>query len=191
MKRLALRSAAIVFCMGALGSGRADPPGAAGIRGELSKEFAEVEKKLVDLAAALPPEKYSWRPADGVRSVSEVYAHVAAANYYVPGFLGVQPPPGFDPRMEKTVADKAKVVQALKKSFENVRRALDPLSDSDLERKVMLFGREVTLRSAYLMLLNHAHEHMGQSIAYARMNGVTPPWTAVESPPTPGRKPSR
>jgi uncharacterized damage-inducible protein DinB len=167
------------FSVSARGQSSSAAP--AGIRAELASDFSDVEKKLVDLAGAIPQEKYGWRPGAGVRSVSEVYMHVAGGNYYILSFAGVKPPETFDRGMEKSVTERAKVVEALHRSFDHVRTALAATSDADLDRKVKLFGRDATVRSAYVLLLNHAHEHMGQSIAYARMNGVTPPWS--EAPP--------
>jgi uncharacterized damage-inducible protein DinB len=155
-------------------------PSASGPRAELVKQCNEVEKKFVDLAQAMPQEKYGWRPGEGVRSVSEVYMHVVGANYFIPSFAGVKPPEGLSRDMEKTVTEKAKVVEMLKKSFEHVRQALLSKSDADLDSPGKLFGQETTVRDVMLTTVTHMHEHLGQSIAYARMNGVVPPWTAAE-----------
>jgi len=157
----------------------------AGLKAELLAELTGVEKKLVDLAQAVPAEKYGWRPGDGVRSVSEVYMHVAGANFMLPSLMGVKPPEGIDPGMEKTVTDRAKVVEMVKKSFDHTRKAVESTPLADFDKKIKYFGREGTVRSLFLLLVNHAHEHMGQSIAYARINGVTPPWSAVEEKPAP------
>jgi len=155
-------------------------PSASGLRAELVKQCNEVEKKFVDLAQAMPQEKYGWRPGEGVRSVSEVYMHVVGANFFIPKFAGVKPPEGLSRDMEKTVTEKAKVVKMLKESFEHVRQALLSKSDADLDSPAKLFGQETTVRDVLLTTVTHMHEHLGQSIAYARMNGVVPPWTAAE-----------
>ena len=192
MKRIP-RAVPLVLLAGGLAAGLGGQPSPApsGFRGELAAEYSDVEKKLVDLAGAVPQAKYGWRPGDGVRSVSEVYMHVAAGNYYVLSFVGVKPPDGFDRGFEKSTTDRAKVVEAMKKSFEHLRRSLQATSDADLERKIKLFGQEATVRSAYLRLLNHANEHLGQSIAYARVNGVTPPWSEADPPSPPAKSPAR
>jgi uncharacterized damage-inducible protein DinB len=154
----------------------ADP--ATGFRGEYIAEVDSVGKKLLDLANAVPAEKYSWRPASGVRSVGEVYVHVAGGNYLIPSFMGVKPPEGINRDMEKTVTEKTKIIDLLKKSLENVKTMAAGMSAADLDKKVKAFGgREVTQRQLMLIILNHMHEHLGQSIAYARSNGVTPPWS--------------
>jgi uncharacterized damage-inducible protein DinB len=160
----------------------------AGLRGEILAEIDAVEKKLVDLAGAVPAEKFGWRPGEGVRSVSEVYMHVAGGNYFLPTFLGVKAPEGLR-GMEKSVTDKAKVIDALKQSFDHVRKVLRETPDAQWEDKVKLFGRvDTSKRGVFLTLLNHAHEHLGQSIAYARSNGVAPPWSEAAEAPKPAAK---
>jgi uncharacterized damage-inducible protein DinB len=155
-----------------------------GYRAEVISDIEGIGKKLVDLATAMPAEKYGWRPAPGVRSVSEVYMHVVGANYLLPSFLGAKLPEGFDREMEKSVTDKAKVIEWLKKSIENAKAAVLSASDADLDKKVKAFGREMTERRVLMIVQTHMHEHLGQSIAYARSNGVTPPWSeAGEQPP--------
>ena len=155
-----------------------------GYRAEVISDIEGIGKKLVDLATAMPAEKYAWRPAPGVRSVSEVYMHVVGANYLLPSFLGAKLPDGFDREIEKTVTDKAKVIEWLKKSIDNAKAAVSSASDADLDKKVKAFGREMTERRVLMIVQTHMHEHLGQSIAYARSNGVTPPWSeAGEQPP--------
>lgn len=157
---------------------------------EISKELADVEKKLVGLAEAMPAERYGWRPAEGVRSVSEIYVHVAGGNYMLPTILGIKRPEGMVARdMEKTITDKAKVIDALKTSFVHARRAVESVPDADLDKSVKFFGTDKTERQMLILILNHAHEHLGQSIAYARMNGVAPPWSEG-APPAPEKKPA-
>jgi uncharacterized damage-inducible protein DinB len=152
----------------------------AGIRGEYLASIADAEDKLVRLAESTPAKKFAWRPSKGVRSTSEVFMHVAGANYVLPSFAGHKPPEGITPEMEKTVSDKAKVVATLKESFAHLRASIEKTADGDLDRKVKTWMGEVSVRQLYLMAVTHGHEHLGQSIAYARMSGVTPPWTAAE-----------
>lgn len=145
-------------------------------QGDLLANLADTEKKIVSLAEAMPQDKYSWRPAEGVRSVSEVFMHIAGANYMIPNFIGVKPPAGISRDMEKTVTDKAKVVEHLKQSFAHVRQAIE--ASTDPTKPAKLFGRDTTYNNVKLLIVTHLHEHLGQSIAYARMNKVTPPWSA-------------
>lgn len=137
----------------------------------------DTEKKLVSLAEAMPQEKYSWRPMEGVRSVSEVFMHEAGANYGFMAMMGVKPPAGVDRNAEKTVTDKAKVVEALKASFAHVRDAVNGFTDADMAKSVKMFGMTLTQEEALFIMANHMHEHLGQAIAYARTNGIVPPWS--------------
>ena len=137
----------------------------------------DTEQKLVGLAEAMPQEKYSWRPMEGVRSVSEVFMHEAGANYGFMAMMGVKPPAGVDRNAEKTVTEKAKVVEALKASFAHVRDAVNGFSDADMAKTAKMFGMTLTYEEALFIMANHMHEHLGQAIAYARMNGIVPPWS--------------
>ena len=155
------------------------PAASSGFRAEYVAEIDDVGKKLVDLAQAMPADKYSWRPAPGVRSVGEVYVHIVNGNSTLPSFLGAPRMDGVSRDSEKTVTDKAKIVELLRKSIDNVKAAAGGVTDVDLTKKVKTFGdREMTERQVLFRILNHMHEHLGQSIAYARANGVVPPWTA-------------
>lgn len=143
---------------------------------ELLANLADTEKKIVSLAEAIPADKYSWRPMEGVRSVGEVYMHIAGANYMIPAALGAKAPAGISRDMEKTVTEKAKIVDHLKQSFAHVRQAIE--SSTDNTKATKLFGRDNTHGGVKLLVITHLHEHLGQSIAYARTNKVTPPWSA-------------
>ena len=148
-----------------------------GFRGVFLSDWKDSEDKLVALAGAIPQEKYSWRPAKGVRSVSEVYIHVAGSNYFMGAPMGVKPPTGFSEKMEKTVTEKAKVLEALHASFAQVRQAVIKLSDADLSKPANVEGQQTTYEGMLFFLAAHTHEHLGQLIAYARSNGIAPPWS--------------
>jgi len=141
-------------------------------------EWVHVSRQLVSLAEAIPAEKYAWRPAPGVRSTSEVIMHAAIANFYLLNVTGPKLPADFKPdSMEKTVTAKAEVVEWLKRSLDAVKVARASVTAADLQRKVKIIGREATVDGMYLRIIVHANEHMGQLIAYARMNGIAPPWS--------------
>lgn len=149
-----------------------------GARAEFLDVIAYYEQRYTRLAAAIPADKYTWRPAEGVRSIGEVYAHVSAANYGVARALGTQPPAGLDFKAVMAAAgDKAKITQILKESFAHFRQAILAISDSDMDKPQKMFNQQTTVRGAFLMITAHFGEHLGQSIAYARVNGITPPWT--------------
>ena len=148
-----------------------------GFRAEWLHDFDDTSKKIVELAEAMPASKYNWRPGPGVRSVSEVYMHVAGGNYLLATFAGAKPPSYDTDNLEK-ISDKARVIAELKKSFEYLRMVATQGGDADLEKPIKMFGYDTTHRGALMAALNHLHEHLGQSIAYARASGVTPPWSA-------------
>ncbi len=140
-------------------------------------EWRHVSQQLIALAEATPEEKFTWRPAPGVRSASEVYMHVAYANFLLLSGTGPKMPADFKPQMVKSVTSKAEVIRWLKRSLDAVKQAHQEESPKDLERKVRMFDeRDATVDGVYLRIIVHDNEHMGQLIAYARMTGVKPPW---------------
>lgn len=149
--------------------------------------LTRVGKRLVSLAEATPADRFSWRPTDEVRKLSEVYMHVAVANDVIPSLLGAAPPKGvtfpenpfeLSPKWEAEFTSKDEVVARLRESFDYAAEALKTLSPSDLDAETQAFGSPTSKRAAVLILLSHAHEHFGQAIAYARSLGIVPPWNA-------------
>jgi uncharacterized damage-inducible protein DinB len=169
--------AVAVFPMTGLAAEPTPPP--PGVRGDLLVWISDAETKLNELAQTVPEGKFNWKPGKDIRSVGDVFMHVAAANYGIPAFLGVPAPEGFNlATYEKTLTKKADVAKAMADSFVHVKAAITNAKDADLDKPVEFFGTKTTVRGAYMIVLAHAHEHLGQSIAYARMNKITPPWTA-------------
>ena len=78
---------------------------------------------------------------------------------------------------EKTVTSKAEVIDWLKRSLDAVKNAHAAAQFVDLQRKVKINGRDATADGMYLRIIVHANEHMGQLVAYARVNGIVPPWS--------------
>jgi uncharacterized damage-inducible protein DinB len=146
-------------------------------REEFLGQFDGSAAKFVALAEAMPEEVYDWRPGEGVASVVEVYMHVARYNYMYPDQnLGMGTPVAYA-GWEEEVTDKDEALEILANSMDHVRGVLDDLSDEDLDAATSLYGREVGKWAVLLQLVTHMNEHLGQSIAYARMNGVVPPWS--------------
>jgi uncharacterized damage-inducible protein DinB len=139
-------------------------------------EWGHVSRQLIALAEAIPADKYAWRPAPGVRSTSEVIMHIAIANFYLLSVTGAKEP-DVSEGLEKTVTQKADVIAWLKRSLDAVKTARAQLKPGDLERKVKIEGKVVTVDGMYLRIIIHDNEHMGQLVAYARMNGIVPPWS--------------
>ncbi|MGA7383003.1 MAG: DinB family protein [Terriglobales bacterium] len=153
-------------------------PGVTGYRSEVLAEVMIQENKFERLAEAIPADKYSWRPSADVRSIAEVFLHVSAANYNLYKLVGTPPPEGIDLKnLEKSTSDKAKVMATLKDSYAHARKAITAMSDADLEKSFDWFGGKNTERGVLIFIVRHGAEHLGQSIAYARMIGVVPPWT--------------
>ncbi len=148
-----------------------------GFKAEAIRSLEDAETKIIALAEAMPAEKYSWKP-EGARSVGEVYLHIAMGNYFQTAMLGVPLPQGVTRESLGKISGKGEIVDALKKSYAHVHAAI--LGVSDLDKQTKLYGREGAMREAVLIIVSHNHEHLGQAIAYARMNGVVPPWTAEQ-----------
>ena len=157
-----------------------------GLMADLTRDVTELETKLMGLAKAIPADKQSWRPGAGVRSVGEVWLHVTADNYLLPAALGVAP----DPETGIKATDYATVqayearsmtrdqaVAALEKSFAHLKKAMAETPDARLDSTVKFFGQDRTVRQVWIATTTHLHEHLGQAIAYARSNGVVPPWS--------------
>jgi uncharacterized damage-inducible protein DinB len=164
-------------------------PGLTGYRSEVLAEVMVQEDKFVRLADAVPADKYTWRPAPDVRSFSEVFLHVAAANYNIYKLVGTPPPAGFNVQgYDKSTTDKAKVIAALKDSFAHAKAAIKAMPDADLDKSRDWFGGKNTQRGILLFVVRHAAEHLGQSIAYARVAGIVPPWTEDAQKKQPEKK---
>jgi uncharacterized damage-inducible protein DinB len=146
-----------------------------GVRAELLHDLDDMQKKILSLAMAMPPEKYAWRPGRGVRSVSEVYMHIAGGNYTLVSFVGDKTM--VDTRSFERITDKTRVLEELRRSFDFLRDSIVGTTDAEMDRSIRMFGNDSTERAAFMMALNHLHEHLGQSVAYARMNGIVPPWS--------------
>lgn len=140
-------------------------------------EWKHVTSQLIALAEATPEDKFTWRPAKGVRSTSEVYMHIVEANFGLLSVTGPKMPVDLKEGMDTTVTAKADVIKWLKRSMEAVRAAHAAEKPGDLQRKVHIHDRDATVDGMYLRIIVHANEHMGQLIAYARMSGVVPPWS--------------
>jgi len=135
-------------------------------------------EKVIGLAEAIPEDHYDWSPAEGVRDVKGVIFHIAGANYFFPTLVGVDMPAGIDPRnMGSTINGKEATIEALKKSYTHMINAIKSIPDERLNETKDIFGQQMTVRAALLVAFGHCEEHMGQLVAYARSNNVTPPWS--------------
>jgi uncharacterized damage-inducible protein DinB len=156
----------------------AQPP-KSGWRAEILYQLTTAEKKFTQLAEATPWDKYSWRPGTGVRSICEVFLHIAGDNYMMTEPLGAKKPAAIDYKTVENCPDsKAKVQATMKAGFEHVKNAVVATADADADAMVEIFGQKMTKRGLLIAVVEHMGEHLGQSIAYARTNGIVPPWSA-------------
>jgi uncharacterized damage-inducible protein DinB len=170
--------------MAGLVAGRTQAAPAKGaVQAELIAEIDQLGKQILSLEEAIPQEKFNWRPAPGVRSVGEVYLHIAFGNYNMGRMAFGKSPPeatGFTQdrkKWETQTTDKAAIKKIVAASFEWTKDMIKGMPDKDLDKKVDFFGHEISTRAVLLDLMGHESEHLGQSIAYARSNNVTPPWS--------------
>jgi uncharacterized damage-inducible protein DinB len=156
-----------------------------GLLGELLTDIAGVEKKVLGLARAMPDSAYAWRPAPGVRSTAEVFQHIAADNYFLPVLVAMPAPKETGitkdyktvAAYEKRTMTRDEVIAELEKSFAFLRTSMGSTTDAQLNASIDMFGQKSTTRGLWLTTATHLHEHLGQLIAYARANKVTPPWS--------------
>ena len=133
-----------------------------------------VKGRLMQLAEAMPEETYGWRPSEGVRSVGEVYVHVAQSNYYMLSLVKGEKPDMSEGEIE---SDKKNAIAMMEKAFSVIKESAAQFTEEDLNKEIEAFGMKFSVRNFMVTMIAHLHEHLGQSIAYARMNGVTPPWS--------------
>lgn len=152
----------------------------------LAGDIEQVEQKLLSLAEAIPEADWDWRPGAGVRSIGEVFMHVAADNYFIPALAGAPAPAETGVRAdsyETAVAyesremTKAQTIEALRTSFAHVRGILAAVGHDELMASYDFFGNQMSGTQVWVLTATHLHEHLGQAIAYARSNAVVPPWS--------------
>ncbi len=147
-------------------------------RDEFMRHFEQSSRKLISLSDAIPEELYTWSPGEGVMPIAQVYMHIARYNYMYPDdALGISPPDGVDLDMLESITDKEQVKLLLRQSVEHVRTHIPRMTTEDLMRPTELYRRQIAGWAVLFQLLAHMNEHVGQSVAYARMNGIVPPWS--------------
>jgi uncharacterized damage-inducible protein DinB len=143
------------------------------VQASLAKEAGTLSDKFSGLARVMAG-KYDWKPGEGVRSVSDVFNLIVEENGVLAGTLTGA---GGRGGREAPIADPDRMQEALKTSYANAQNDIQGLSDADLKAQVKIFGKEMTKEAAIRYIFGDQHEHLGQSIAYARTNGVVPPWS--------------
>lgn len=183
----------LAFCLICPPATAEDDRSSSAVQRAMVKSLDAVGRKMIALAEATPAERFDWRPTDEVRTVSEVYMHVAASNFHIPATLGAAPPEGIEipdagpyalkiqrQRWEAQIREKEAVVDMLRRSFAYAAEAIPEVTG--LDEIVAPLGFRDTKLDYLLLAASHAHEHLGQSIAYARSAGIVPPWSEVREP---------
>ena len=173
MNAVTIAAAGLIFIQLAAqppASSAAPPP--TGPQAALVNDVGNLSDKFTGLARVMAG-KYDWRPGAGVRSVGDVFNLIVAENKMLAGVLSGTPPQG----KPEPITDPAQMQEALRTSYADLRKTLSGLSQEDLNASVKLFGRDTTKQGAAFMLIMDQHEHLGQSIAYARTNNIVPPWS--------------
>ena len=155
------------------------PESAAAMKAAYLADMEVMREKYLGLADAFPQDLYTWRPMEGVRSVSEVLMLIASEGYgFAPMALGA---PTALSREESQglaeITDKAAVIDHVTKGFAYARETIEAIDPATLTGSRSLFGRERTSPELILFVAGDMHEHLGQLIAYARMNRIVPPWS--------------
>jgi uncharacterized damage-inducible protein DinB len=141
-------------------------------------DLQRMQQKFIDLANAIPADKLTWRPADGARSFAEVLLHVAGERYGILRLMGAEAPKEFDPKtFEKSTTDRTQIVAELNKSYEFAKKTIDGMSNAEFAKLLPKLGPQANAGDVVYILVSDSHEHLGQAVAYARENGIVPPWT--------------
>lgn len=143
-------------------------------------DLQAVNKKCVDLAQALPSDKLTWRPSADSRSFAEVFLHVAGERYGILSMMGATPPSGFKAKeFERSTTDRDRIVEDLNQSWKFANRTINGMSNADFAKLLPKLGPQANEGDVVYILVADAHEHLGQLVAYARQNGIVPPWTVA------------
>jgi len=146
-------------------------------KNQFNRHF-DYASRVLSLAKAMPADKYSWRPEEGVMSVEEVFTHIARYNfYYLESSLGISVPGYVDVENVESITGKKNVVAILEQSIEHVKESIKDMPVSKLKEETQMYGNTVNGQAVLMQLITHKSEHVGQSIAYARTNGIVPPWS--------------
>jgi uncharacterized damage-inducible protein DinB len=150
----------------------------AAVRDEMMRHFNESMSKVIALAAAMPAEKYTWKPSEPSMPVGHVYAHIARYNFwYLTSEMKLTAAPGIQLDTIEAMRNKDQIVALLRRSRDFVRQSVGAMSAAQLDASTTLYGRAAPQWAVLVQLVAHMNEHLGQSIAYARTNNIAPPWS--------------
>lgn len=188
MKSLILASICLVFAIGGEAGATAQAPQSSAdttapsydMKAQALLDLQGVQKKCIDLAQVLPSDKLTWRPSPDARSFAEVFLHVAGERYGILSMLGAAPPAGFTAKdFEKSTTQKDRIVEELNQSWSFTDKTINGMSNADFAKLLPKLGPQANEGDVVYILVADAHEHLGQLVAYARLNGIVPPWTTA------------
>lgn len=162
---------------------KTDPAPPAAAAADVLFSLASVESEVMQLAQAVPEEKYNWRPGPGVRTFQQVFLHIAYGNHLILTIAQGAEPDDIkkiiddNGKIEQGPINKEKTLKALTETFGEIHAYLDEVRAPALTHDMEFFDQKTTRRGILIWLDTHMGEHLGQAIAYARMNGITPPWS--------------
>ena len=181
LRNILIAAASAALLVLASANARAQAPGTSGqvaaagdVKAEVIRTIESAEGHVMALAEKFPAEKYSWHP-ENARSTGEAFIHIASGNFAYAAALGTPRPEGVTGESLAKLTDKAQIIETLKKSFAHLKAAVNGVSDP--EKTVKFRGKDTTYREIMMIAASHDHEHLGQLIAYARVNGIVPPWS--------------
>jgi uncharacterized damage-inducible protein DinB len=177
--RRALAAAGLCLTLAAPAAAQAK----SGLMADLAADVQQAKGKIMGLAKAMPDAAFDWRPDTSARSTKEVFAHIAADNYFIPTAAGATAPAesgiGDDFKTvaayEKKPRTKAELIAELEKSFVFLEQQMAAATEASLSTPSK--WPKMNKQQLWIATATHLHEHLGQLIAYARSNKVTPPWS--------------
>ena len=162
------------------------------MKGQSLVDLDAIQKKFVDLANAVPADKLTWRPSPDSRSFAEMFLHVAGERYGILSLMGAEKPAGYDRKtFEKSTTDRAQIVSELNKSYDFAKKTIGGMTNADFAKLLPKLGPQANAGDVVYILVADAHEHLGQAVAYARENGIVPPWTVEAQKKAAEKKPEQ
>ena len=181
MKTFVLRSVLLLITLAPIAAVAEDTDKTApsyDMKAQALLDLENVNKKFVALANVVPADKLTWRPSADSRSFAEVFLHVAGERYGILSMMGAQKPADFNGKtFEKSTTDRAQIVAELNKSWTWAETTIKGMSNADFAKLLPKLGPQANEGDVVYILVGDAHEHLGQAVAYARENGIVPPWT--------------
>jgi uncharacterized damage-inducible protein DinB len=150
-----------------------------------SKGMYSISKRdVMGSVDKIPENLWSYQPTKDVRTIGQLFAHIADGQYEFCGVATTGTPVNKD--IEKTAKTKAEIVEALNRAFSYCEEAYQGLTDAKAPETVKFFGMTITRLGAMDFNIAHNMEHYGNLVTYMRIKGIVPP--SSTPPPAPAAK---